>query len=90
MEREKTYRLDFLYRINTVEIKLPPLRERREDIPAFIRFFIGKYEKETGKRIHKVENAARDWLLRQEYSGNIRELKNIIERMINLSGDSGV
>ena len=90
MVLEKTFRKDFLYRINTIEIKLPPLRERREDIPAFIRFFIGKYEKETGKRIHKVENAARDWLLRQEYSGNIRELKNIIERMIILSGDSGV
>ena len=90
MVLEKTFRQDFLYRINTIEIKLPPLRERREDIPAFIRFFIGKYEKETGKRIHKVENAARDWLLRQEYSGNIRELKNIIERMIILSGDSGV
>ena len=90
MVLEKTFRQDFLYRINTIEIKLPPLRERREDIPAFIRFFIGKYEKETGKRIHSVENAARDWLLRQEYSGNIRELKNIIERMIILSGDSGV
>ena len=90
MVLEKTFRQDFLYRINTIEIKLPPLRERREDIPAFIRFFIGKYEKETGKRIHKVENAARDWLLQQEYSGNIRELKNIIERMIILSGDSGV
>ena len=90
MVLEKTFRQDFLYRINTIEIKLPPLRERREDIPTFIRFFIGKYEKETGKRIHSVENAARDWLLRQEYSGNIRELKNIIERMIILSGDSGV
>ena len=90
MVLEKSFRQDFLYRINTIEIKLPPLRERREDIPAFIQFFVQKYEKETGKRIYSIDHAARDWLLQQEYSGNIRELKNIIERMMILSGDSGL
>ena len=90
MVREKTFRQDFLYRINTIEIKVPPLRQRREDLPDFIRFFVHKYEKETGKRITGIEDAAKDWLLHQEYAGNIRELKNIIERMVILSGSSGI
>lgn len=90
MVKEKTFRQDFLYRINTIEIRVPPLRHRREDLPDFIRFFIHKYEKETGKRITGIDDAAKDWLLHQEYAGNIRELKNIIERMVILSGSSGV
>lgn len=90
MVREKTFRQDFLYRINTIEIKVPPLRQRREDLPDFIRFFVRKYEKETGKRITGIDDAAKDWLLHQEYAGNIRELKNIIERMVILSGSSGI
>lgn len=90
MVREKTFRQDFLYRINTIEIKVPPLRQRREDLPDFIRFFVHKYEKETGKRITGIDDAAKDWLLHQEYAGNIRELKNIIERMVILSGSSGI
>ncbi len=88
--REKKFRQDFLYRINTIEIKLPPLRERREDLPDFIEFFIRKFEKETGKTIHRVEDAAMEYLLNHEYVGNIRELKNLIERLVILSGDSGV
>ena len=90
MVREKTFRQDFLYRINTIEIKVPPLRQRREDLPDFIRFFVHKYEKETGKRITGIDDAAKDWLLHQEYAGNIRELKNIIERMVILLGSSGI
>ncbi|MGN1412805.1 MAG: sigma-54-dependent transcriptional regulator [Anaerovoracaceae bacterium] len=90
MVKEKTFRQDFLYRINTIEIKVPPLRQRREDLPEFIRFFVQKFEKETGKRITGIDDAAKDWLLHQEYAGNIRELKNMIERMVILSGSSGI
>ena len=87
---EKKFRQDFLYRINTIEINLPPLRERKEDIPDFIEFFIHKYERETGKTIHQIESAAMDYLLHHEYVGNIREMKNLIERLVILSGDSGI
>lgn len=88
--REKKFRQDFLYRINTIEIKLPPLRERKEDLPDFIDFFIRKFERETGKAIRQVDPQTMDYLLNHEYVGNIRELKNLIERLVILSGDSGV
>lgn len=90
MVRAKTFRQDFLYRINTIKIHIPPLRQRREDLPEFIRFFVEKYAKETGKRIVGIDDAAKDWLQKQEYEGNIRELKNVIERMVILSGNSGI
>ena len=88
--QEKKFRQDFLYRINTIEINLPPLRDRKEDIPDFIEFFIHKYERETGKTIHQIEPTAMDYLLNHEYVGNIREMKNLIERLVILSGDSGI
>jgi DNA-binding NtrC family response regulator len=87
---KKQFRQDFLYRINTIEIKLPPLRERKEDLPDFIEFFIRKYERETGKTIHRVEPETMEYLLSHNYTGNIREMKNLIERLVILSGDSGV
>ena len=88
--QEKKFRQDFLYRINTIEIKLPPLRERKEDIPDFIEFFIRKFERETGKVIRSVEAETMKFLLHHDYVGNIREMKNLIERMVILSADSGV
>lgn len=81
------FREDFFYRINTIEIKLPPLRERREDLESFINFFINKYAKETGKNITEIDPDAKEYLLNYHYPGNIRELKNIIERLIILSED---
>lgn len=83
--KEGTFRDDFLYRINTIEIRIPPLRERREDIPDLIHFFINKYEKETGKKIIEIEKETENFLLEYPYYGNIRELKNLIERMVILS-----
>ena len=88
--QEKKFRQDFLYRINTIEIKLPPLRERKEDLPDFIDFFIRKYERETGKTIRNVDEQTMEYLLNHDYVGNIRELKNLIERLVILSGSSGV
>ena len=88
--QEKKFRQDFLYRINTIEIKLPPLRERKEDLPDFIEFFIRKFERETGKTIRGVEEQTMEALLNHEYVGNIRELKNLIERLVILSGNSGI
>ncbi|MBW4827773.1 MAG: sigma-54 dependent transcriptional regulator [Clostridiaceae bacterium] len=81
------FRQDLYFRINTIPIRIPPLRERREDLPMFIDFFLNKYEKETKKRISKVEDEVINFLLSYDYPGNIRELRNIIERLIVLSDD---
>lgn len=81
------FRDDLFYRINTLTLKIPPLRNRREDLPALIDFFIKKIEIEQKKKIVKVEDEVMDFLLRYDYPGNIRELKNITERMIALSKD---
>ena len=81
------FREDLYFRINTISIKIPPLRERREDLPMFINFFLLKYEKELKKKINSVDNEVMDFLLNYNYPGNIRELKNIVERLVVLSED---
>ncbi|MDR0880211.1 MAG: sigma-54 dependent transcriptional regulator [Clostridioides sp.] len=82
-----TFREDFLYRINTIEIKIPSLRERREDILDLVEFFIKKYEEETGKVICEIDKETKKFLLEYNYAGNVRELRNMIERMVILSSD---
>ena len=84
-----TFREDLFYRINTFEINLPPLRERKEDIPELINIFIKKFSKETGKFITGIEPETEKYLLNYGYPGNIRELKNIIERLVILSQNDG-
>ncbi len=79
------FRDDLLYRINTLTLEIPPLRERREDLPALIDFFVRKTEVEQKKKIKTIEGEVMTFLLNYDYPGNIRELKNIIERMIALS-----
>lgn len=81
------FRDDLLYRINTLTLYIPPLRKRREDLPALIKFFIKKIEIEQKKKIKRVDDDVMDFLLHYDYPGNIRELKNITERMIALSKD---
>jgi transcriptional regulator with PAS, ATPase and Fis domain len=84
---EGGFREDLLYRINTLTLEIPPLRDRREDLPALIDFFIRKTETDQKKKVVKVEGEVMDFLLSYNYPGNIRELKNVIERMITLSRD---
>lgn len=84
------FREDLLYRINTLTLEIPPLRERREDIPALIEFFTKKIAREQKKKIDRIDDDVREYLLNYSYPGNIRELKNIIERMITLSKDGVV
>lgn len=86
---QKAFREDLLYRINTIEIKIPPLRDRREDIKPLIDLFVRKFSRETGKKNLTIESDTMRYLLHYDYPGNIRELKNIIERMTILSGDDG-
>ncbi|CEO24700.1 sigma-54-dependent transcriptional regulator [Paraclostridium sordellii] len=78
-------REDFFYRISTISITIPPLRERKEDLNELIKFFIKKYEYKYNKKINKIDSEIMDFLTTYDYPGNIRELKNMINRMIILS-----
>lgn len=84
------FRDDLLYRINTLTLTIPPLRERREDLPGLIDFFVRKTEIDQKKKNIVIEADVLDQLLHYDYPGNVRELKNIIERMIALSRDGRV
>ena len=84
---EGKFRDDLLYRINTVEIVIPPIRERKEDLLDFIEFFIDVIQKEQKKQITQIDDDTLEYLLNYNYPGNIRELKNIIERLVALSDD---
>jgi two-component system NtrC family response regulator len=83
--RDGAFREDLYYRLNVVSILIPPLRERREDIPGLVDLFIKKYGAENKKVISGLSAAARDLLLRYDYPGNVRELENVIERAVVLS-----
>lgn len=83
--KEGYFREDLLYRINTLTMHIPPLRKRREDLLNLINFFIKKIEAEQKKKITKIDDKVMDFLIKYDYPGNIRELKNIIERVIALS-----
>ncbi len=82
--REKRFREDLFYRLNVIQIKLPPLRERREDIPLLAEHFLKKYSTELNKNITKISPEALQILLQYDYPGNVRELQNIIERAVAL------
>ncbi len=88
--REGRFREDLYYRISVFPISLPPLRERREDIPLLITHFIDKFNKETGKEIDNVSPQAMRVLLNYFYPGNIRELRNIIEHAFICSRDNTI
>ncbi|MBQ4650001.1 MAG: sigma-54-dependent Fis family transcriptional regulator [Firmicutes bacterium] len=86
MEIEKgLFRDDLLYRINTLTLTIPPLRQRREDIPELINFFVRKTIIDQKKRDIIIDDDVMEYLINYDYPGNVRELKNIIERMIALS-----
>jgi two-component system response regulator PilR (NtrC family) len=79
------FREDLFYRLNVVEIKLPPLRERKSDLRALAQHFLEKYVKEMDKTVTKISSYAIDLLNRYDFPGNIRELENLIERSVALS-----
>ncbi|RLD14597.1 sigma-54-dependent Fis family transcriptional regulator [candidate division KSB1 bacterium] len=84
-EMEKgNFREDLYYRLNVVEIKLPSLNERREDIPLLVDHFIKKYNKELNRRILGTDNETMRILMNYQYKGGIRELENVIERALIL------
>lgn len=85
MVRNGGFRQDLFYRINTVAIELPPLRERREDIPAFVTLFLNKYAKLYGKDIPTVTTEAMRRLQGRQWNGNIRQLEHVVEKALILS-----
>lgn len=88
MVRERTFREDLFYRINLITVHLPALRERREDIPLLVRHFAEVQAKANGLPRTDFSADAMDFLTRLPYSGNIRELKNLVERTILVCGKS--
>lgn len=77
---EKNFREDLYYRLNVLPLRLPALRERREDIPVLAHYFLSKFAREFGKDIHKLSSYAMDILFSYDFPGNVRELEHIIER----------
>lgn len=90
MVQNGQFREDLLYRLNVIPINLPPLRERKEDIASLVEFFINKFRREINKGTITIEKDAMDLLLSYDYPGNIRELENLIERMVILSNNGVV
>jgi Nif-specific regulatory protein len=80
--KAKDFREDLYYRLNVIKIELPPLRERIEDIPLLIRYFINKYSSKMGKNIRRISEEAVDILINHSWPGNVRELENTIERAV--------
>ncbi|HNQ00795.1 MAG TPA: sigma-54 dependent transcriptional regulator [Syntrophales bacterium] len=80
--REGRFREDLFYRLNVMPIHVPPLRERKEDIPALLDYFIGKFNRKLGRRIAGADPEVVDLLMDHDWPGNIRELENLAERLV--------
>ncbi len=78
------FREDLYYRLNVIPIQLPPLRERKEDIPLLIQYFLDNFSNETGRGKMTIEKDVEEKLINHQWKGNIRELENMIERMVIL------
>jgi formate hydrogenlyase transcriptional activator len=85
MVRSGSFREDLFYRLNVFPIEIPPLRERREDIPLLVNYFVSKISMRMGKRIKSIPNHAMEALSRHPWRGNIRELANLMERAVILT-----
>ena len=82
--KKSDFREDLFYRLNVIPLKVPPLRERKEDIPPLVNHFIDKYSREYNKEIKKISPYAMSLLVEYPFPGNVRELENIIERSVAL------
>jgi two-component system, NtrC family, response regulator AtoC len=80
--REGRFREDLYYRLNVVPIALPPLRDRRDDVPLLVSHFLEKYNRRLGKKVERVDDDAMQLLLAYPWPGNIRELENLMERSV--------
>ncbi|HEX9250266.1 MAG TPA: helix-turn-helix domain-containing protein [Gemmatimonadaceae bacterium] len=80
-----TFREDLFYRLNVFPLEMPPLRERREDIPMLVEYFISRYARRVGKTFRRVSKRTLDSLQSYPWPGNVRELQNVIERSVIVS-----
>ncbi|MCG0275285.1 MAG: sigma 54-interacting transcriptional regulator [Thermosediminibacteraceae bacterium] len=90
MVRQGRFREDLFYRLDVVSLKIPPLRERPEDIPVLIDYFLKKYSVKNKKVIDFIEPVAVEMMLNYPWPGNVRELKNVVERLVILAEDSKI
>ena len=88
--KEGAFREDLFYRLNVVVMSLPPLRERKEDIPALIDHFLKKYSQANKKNIIDFTSEAQDMLVKYDYPGNVRELENIMERAVVIAREKTI
>jgi two-component system, NtrC family, response regulator HydG len=87
MVRDGRFREDLYWRLNVITINLPPLRDRKEDIPALVHHFLSRYAMKNGKTVSGIESRAMDILMDYAWPGNVRELENIVERSVVLDRD---
>ena len=87
MVADGTFQEDLFYRLNVIPIELPPLRDRREDIPVLVEHFVAKHAQRIGRRIERIDDSVVAALQQYEWPGNVRELENTIERAVVLSTD---
>jgi two-component system response regulator PilR (NtrC family) len=90
MVQKGTFRQDLFYRLNVINIKSPPLRDRRDDIPLLANHFLKKYNDRLNKSIGAISVEAMDILKKYDYPGNVRELENLIERTVALEGGATI
>lgn len=86
--RKGDFREDLYFRLNVIPIRVPPLRERKEDIPLLTKHFIEKYAREFGKEVRTISSYAMELLMNYAFPGNIRELENIIERSVAMESSN--
>ncbi|MCU1262067.1 MAG: Sigma-54 dependent transcriptional regulator (Modular protein) [Bryobacterales bacterium] len=85
MVKEQKFRSDLYYRLNVFPVRVPPLRERREDIPLLVRHFVQQFSRQMDRRVETIPSEAMNTLVRYDWPGNIRELQNVIERAVIVS-----
>jgi len=90
MVADGKFQEDLFYRLNVIPIEIPPLRERRDDIPSLVEHFIRKHAQRVGRRIERLEDSVMTGLQQYDWPGNVRELENTIERAVVLSTGTAI
>lgn len=85
-----SFRKDLYYRLNVVNIAIPPLRERKEEIPVFVQYFLDKFQRKYNSRVNSVPDRMMRALLQHQWLGNIRELENVIQRFVLLGNEEAI
>ena len=88
--KKDRFREDLFYRLNVIQITIPPLRERKDDIPLLIKFFIERYNEKHRLKVKGISPAALQLLVENDWAGNVRELENVIERAVVLTGEQKI